>query len=117
MLLTSTLESAAPLSQVVFVHDYVQLRFQETCLALCSRLVVTTDSATLCQSDRGFADALVALVGQRAASVDYLAGNHLRVTFTGGGSLSASLHAEDASGAELFQLQGPGIATIVEQVA
>lgn len=117
MLLGSILKSAEPLSQVTFVHDYVQLRFQETCLSLYSRLVISTNGVTLGRSDRGFCDALVALIGQSAMSVDYQAKDHLRIAFSTGAILSASLKAIDASGEELFQLQGPGTTLIVEQVA
>ena len=117
MLLKSALLSAEPLSQVIFVHEYVQLRFQDTCLSLYSLLSVGTGRSVLNRSDHGFCDALVELINQRVASVDYRAENHLRITFAGGGSVTASLKANDVIGPELFQLDQPGMPTIVEQVA
>ena len=117
MLIASALEAADPLSQVVFVHDYVQLRFQETALSLYSRLTLATGHRVLLRTDPDFCDALVGLVGQRVASVGYRAENHLRITFGGGITLIASLRAVDANGPELFQLNRPGLPPVVEQVA
>jgi hypothetical protein len=117
MLLKSALLSMEPLSQVVFVHDYVQFRFQDTCLSLYSALSIGTPKGVLHRTDQGFCDALVELIGQRVASVDYRAEDHLQITFAGGGTLNAMFTNGDAVGPELFQLDRPGMPTIVEQVA
>ena len=43
----NVLLEAEPLSQVVFVHDYIQLILQDTCFNLCNRVTVHRDGCTL----------------------------------------------------------------------
>jgi hypothetical protein len=117
MLLASAFEAASPLSEVVFIHDYVQLRFEETGLSLYSRLTIDTGKGVLDRIDSNFADALVGLIGQRVSSVDYRPESQLRLRFSGGVTLIVSLRAEDSTGPELFQLNRPGLPIVIEQVA
>ena len=117
MLLASALESAGPLSQVVFIHDYVQLRFQEASLSLYSRLTIESGNGVLDRTDSNFAGAVVGLIGQWIASIDYRPGDHLRLMFSGGMTIVTSLRAEDCNGPEHFHLNQPGLPLVVEQVA
>lgn len=117
MLLKSALEGSHPLSEVGFVHDYVQLHFQDLVLNLYSQLVVRAEGHALNQGDERFAGKLIKFLGQRVASVEYNAGSSLSISFSGGSSLVASLRAQDVKGVELFQLSGPGVPMIVERVA
>ena len=112
-----TFQHAEPLSQVVFVHNYVQFRFQDVVLSVFSRLTVTSDGRVLNRPDPGFCDALVKLIEKRVAATEYSEGKHMRLTFTGGSVVSVSLRGEDAMGPELFLLDRPGLPTVVGRVA
>ena len=117
MLLKSTLESAPPLSRVSLPHDYVQLHFEQIVLTLYSRLRLIVENNILAQDNPGFAGALAALIGQRVLTADYASEQHLSLSFSGGTVLTASLRADETIGPELFQLRGPGLPLLVEQVA
>jgi len=112
-----TFQHAEPLSQVVFVHDYVQFRFQDVVLSVLSRLTVSADGRALKRHDLGFCDALVNLIEKRVTSTDYSEGEHMRLTFADGSIVSVSLRGEDAVGPELFLLDRPGLPTVVGRVA
>jgi hypothetical protein len=116
MLIANVFDEAEPLSQVVFVHDYLQLIFQEITLTVYCAVEVKTASGTVACRAPGWCDALVALIGKRVASVDYVPQRHLRLAFAGGDSATLSLRAPRAELNELFQLDRPGLPTIVEQV-
>ena len=57
------------LSQMVFVHDYIQLVFQDERFSIYNRASITLNDTALKQRETGFADALVSLIGQRVVSV------------------------------------------------
>jgi hypothetical protein len=107
----------APLSQVVFVHDYLQMVFQDTRLSVYAPASVSREFRSLDRSEVGFCDALVALIGKKVISSDYAQMRQLRLTFEGGESVTVSLLGQGVTGPELFQLDRPGLPTIVEQVA
>ncbi len=52
------------LSQVVFVHDYVQLVFEDECFSLYNSIVVLLDAIEYPQGNAGFANALISLIGR-----------------------------------------------------
>lgn len=95
---------AEPLSQVVFVHDYIQLVFQGTYFNLYSRVTVHCGGCTLGSSDVGFADELRRLVGERVVDTWSEEGQFNVVKFERGTQVSVSLRAEDANGPEAFEL-------------
>ena len=47
-----------PLSQVVFVHDYIQLAFQDTYFSLYNQVTVIRHDNLLTRNDLGFCDEL-----------------------------------------------------------
>ena len=55
---------ADPLSQVVFIHDYVQLVFQEMRLSIYNPISIKIDRI-LNRNDLGFHDKLIGLIGGR----------------------------------------------------
>jgi hypothetical protein len=116
MLIANVFDEAEPLSQVVFVHDYFQLIFQEVTLTVYCAVEMKTVSGTVTWRGPGWCDALVALIGKRVASVEYVPQGHLRLAFAGGDSVNLALHAPRAELNELFQIDRPGRPTIVEQV-
>jgi hypothetical protein len=117
MSLTTAVLDLAPLSQVVFVHDYWQLAFDDARLSVYAPATVSSGGTSRVRSDVGFCDALVGLIGKRIISADYIQAKQLRLTFEGGDSVAVPLLGDGVVGPELFQLDRPGLPTIVEQVA
>jgi hypothetical protein len=114
--IAKALHDAEPLSQVVFVHDYIQLVFQELRLSIYSCLSIRSSVALFEKNSPGYCDKLVALIGQRAVSVNYAGGVALDIAFEKGDNLSISLRDLDVGGPEFLQLDQPGMLTIVEPV-
>jgi hypothetical protein len=57
------------LSQVAFVHDYIQLTFEDEVLSLYNSVVVKTPRAEFKHGSAGFADAIVSLIGRTVGKV------------------------------------------------
>ena len=106
---------AEPLSQVVFVHDYIQLVFQGTYFNLYNRVTVHRGGCTLGPSDAGFADELRRLIGERVIDTLSEEGQFSAVKFERGTQVSVSLRAEDANGPEAFELGDNKGLCVVEQ--
>jgi len=117
MTVVAALIDNEPLSQVVFVHDYVQLVFQDTTLSVYCSMSVALRRDSIGWHGPGWCDALVALIGQSVTSVDYLPRDHLRITFSDTSVLRICLLASRATCDELFKIDRLGSPTIVEQVA
>ena len=109
------LRKAEPLSQVVFVHDYIQLVFQETRWSLYNRISVHRGGCTLADSDLGFADELRRLIGQRVVETSAKQGQFAAATFEGRTQVSVSLRSEDARGPEAYELGNDKGLHVVEQ--
>jgi hypothetical protein len=106
------LQLVDPLSQVVFVHDYVQLVFQDRAFSLFNSLTYCEQSSVLPQGSPGFCDSLVALIGQ-PATADFASGS-LTLKFSTGQRVVVS---NAGSGPEAWMFTGVGIPTVVEQNA
>lgn len=104
-----------PLSQVVFVHDYLQLFFQDCAFSIYNLATYTAGDITLTQGDAGFCDALVALIEQ-AARVEALPGK-LSLHFDKGAVVSIPSTDETIRGPEAWQFSRLGGPTVVEQNA
>ena len=103
-----------PLSQVVFVHDYIQLVFQDTSFSLYNTTRLTIGKSSVLQGQAGFADALVALIGLRVASVSTQADLALALLFENGVKLQVLRGKPYAQGPEAFQFIAPGSPIVVE---
>lgn len=57
-----------PLSQVVFVHDYIQLVFQDACFSIYNTVELRQGETVTLQGCPGFCDGLVNLIGQSLIS-------------------------------------------------
>ncbi len=77
---------ASPLSQVVFVHDYFQLLFQDDTFNIYSLAEVVQEGAVLRQGQFGFCDAVVGLIGKSVASVTNAPRGELVLRFECGAS-------------------------------
>jgi hypothetical protein len=106
----------APLSQVAFIHDYVELAFGNARLSIYNEVSVLTSSGVYVQGEVGFCDALVQLIDQRAKESANPEGAVLALEFEQGSRLH--VRAGDASsGPEAFQFVGASGVIVVEQNA
>jgi hypothetical protein len=92
-----------PLSQVVFIHDYFQLVFQEACFSIYNAAELRQGKSSLSQGQLGFCDSLVSLIGQRVTSAS--ASPSLSLTFQGGTVLVV---AQSGQGPEAWQYNSFG---------
>lgn len=76
-----------PVTQVVFVHDYFQVVFDDERFNLCGRVEVRKNQQTLAAGQPGFGDALLALLGDRAAAVTVDEADELTIQFLSGATL------------------------------
>ena len=58
-----------PLSQVVFIHDYFQLVFEEERLTVYNRAAGANGESLIWHGTTGFCDKLVGLIGQGVVAV------------------------------------------------
>ncbi len=78
------LKPHAPLTQVVFVHDYFQLVFDTQVLGVYNPAKLTVGARAFELGRPGFADALVSLLGSRVVQAKSLSESGLLLTFEGG---------------------------------
>ncbi len=92
-----------PLSSVVFIHDGIQMIFQDAGFSLFGRVTCQSGHAVLRQGEAGFCDALVGLIGRKAvAQVDQENGI-LRLCFGHGAIVLVSSSGEEAGDPEAWQ--------------
>lgn len=106
---------AAPLTQVVFVHDYLQLVFEGDCLTIYNRACLRAHDAEATQGSAGFADGIVRLIGSRVVHCDTEPA--LKLRFESGAEVTVLMGSADVSGAEAFQFSRNGGVYLVEQNA
>ena len=94
-----------PVSQVVFVEDYLQLVVQEERFSFFDVVEAASDRRVLPRGQPGFCDALVDLIGERAASVAVDDARELTVVFGSGPALRA--RQGSGAGPEAWQFNGP----------
>ena len=109
------LQPIEPLSQVVFVHDYLQLVFQDCGFTLYNLATYSTVSGELRPGQPGFCDALVSLIDQ-TVRVEALA-DRLLLHFSGGALVSVPISGPDTRGPEAWLFSQLGGSTVVEQNA
>ena len=107
--LTERLKIDEALSQVWFVHDYIQLQFQDKTVTVLNVPTLTIpDGRSIHRSDIGFCDALVALIDQPLVSVSEDEEVAITLRFGDGTCLAIPLHGKDAKGPEAMEV-GPYI--------
>jgi len=109
------LKPSEPLSQVVFIHDYLQLIFQDEGFNIYNLAEVEQRGVTVRQGEPGFCDAVVALIGQRVATVSRSDAHVLKLSFEGGVQLAVRNDEEAVAGPEAFEFNGKNQPTVVEQ--
>jgi len=111
------LKPSEPLSQVVFIHDYLQLVFQDEYFNVYNAAEVVWNETTLRQGQLGFCDALVSLIDQRVTSVSVSEPYKLSLTFERGFQFHVLSGDEAARGPEAFEFHGSNNLLVVESNA
>ncbi len=110
------LNPVEPLTQVVFVHDYVQLVFGSETLSIFNLMRFRgLQGDDLEQGRVGFADALTGLIGAKAHSVSTSPSECLALQFENEGRLAVTCEADEAAGAEAFQFNSTAGVFMVQQ--
>ena len=105
---------AHPLSQVVFVHDYLQLVFQNEIFTIYNTAEVSEADHSHVQGQPGFADALIGLIEKRATSVVSRTKYSLQIEFQNGATVNVLRTAANAAGPEAWQFRSLGGPVVVE---
>lgn len=103
------------LSEVTFIHDYIQISFQDSGFSLYNRVAVRTEAGLFNQGEPGFCDALVSLIGQRAASVTLDVASALKFAFSGGETIVVLVDDASIRGPEAWQMHPPSGEFVVGQ--
>ena len=110
-----SLKPSEPLSQVVFVHGYVQLRFQGEGFSIYNLSEIELGVAKFAKGQPGYCDALVSLIDQRVVEVSESNRHVLVLLFERGARFSVSSDHEAILGPEAFEFIGETQDLIVHQ--
>ena len=94
------------LSQVVFIHDYLQLVFQFESFSIYNLARVSQGGTVLTQGAPGFCDAVVSLIGQRIREASSTENYGLSLTFESGENFVVLSGSENIRGPEAFEFNG-----------
>jgi hypothetical protein len=97
------------LSQVVFIHDYLQLVFQDVCFTLLTPPTLISGGDMYRPGESGFCDKLVSLISAKATAVQCGANDDLSITFSNGAKVSVSTSDPRATGPEAWHFGGAGL--------
>jgi len=103
---------SSPLTQVVFVHDYIQVVFDDACFSIYNEVELQQPGKCVRIGHPGFCDGLVSLMGQRLNSVSVLP--TLAMAFDSGAVLSVS---NIGAGPEAWEYSSSTGEVIVEENA
>lgn len=105
--MNTTLIPCEPLTQVVFVHDYIQLVFQDETFNLYNQVELEYATRLFRSGELGFCDTLVSLINKRVVSTSSGATCKLELTFEGGTRLRVRPDVDSACGPDSFEYFGP----------
>jgi len=111
------LKPSEPLSQVVFIHDYLQLIFQDEGFNICNLAEVERRGVKVAQGHPGFCDAVVSLIGQRVVAASHSDTFALKLSFEEGAQFVVRSDDAAIAGPEAFEFNGKGQPTVIEQNA
>ena len=101
------LENSEPLSQVWFVHDYIQLQFQDRTVSILNEPSLRLPSGQVIgRSSVGFCDQLVAQIDQPIHDAKLVEGECFTIQFGSGVELVVPLTGDAAKGPEALELPG-----------
>jgi len=93
------------LSQVWFVHDYVQLQFHDDhTINVYNPFTIVSKGTLYKQGQFGYADALVNIIGSKIVDVMYQQYNHFSLIFSCGSVLKINLSKGLVDFPEAFEL-------------
>ena len=92
------------MSQVVFVHDYLQLVFQSATLTVYNTVSLECNDGTFTFGKTGFADAMVGLIGQRILEGNASEQHALEFSFESGATLRIARRDVLNPGPEAFMV-------------
>jgi hypothetical protein len=108
------LKKCDPLSQVIFVHDYIQLILQDCIITVCNASEIKPFNKEPTSSGKqGFADELIKLIDSTIIDVSYLENKVLALVFSNNYKFSVLLNSESASSPEAFEISGGPIKQII----
>lgn len=110
--MSSQVVPSEPLTQVIFVHDYIQLIFQDEWFSLHNAVEIEAAGLRFTQGTDGFADALVRLIGFRVVSASECEFGPLKLCFEGGPNVTVTWKG---AGPEAFDFGQGGVITMVGQ--
>ena len=111
------LKPSEPLSQVVFIHDYLQLVFQDERFSIYNLAEVELRGVKVTQGQPGFCDVVVSLIGQRVTAASHSDVYALRLSFEEGAQFVVRSDEAAITGPEAFKFNGKNQLLIVEQNA
>ena len=111
------LKPSEPLSQVVFIHDYLQLIFQDEGFNIYNLAEIDHRGVKIAQGQAGFCDAVVSLIGQRIIDVSRSDSHVLKLSFEEGAQFVVRSDDDAVSGPEAFEFNGKNQPTVIEQNA
>ena len=101
----SALQGLEPLAKVAFIHDYIQLWFEEEIVTILNEPVLhMPDGRIITRQAVGFCDSLVALIGKSIADATLEEGVALSLEFANGVKLMVPLTETAARGPEAVEL-------------
>ena len=105
------------MSQVVFIHDYIQLIFQDCIINVYNDSeIIPKNKPAIIKGSTGYADSIVQLIDKKITEVTYSEGEKLSLLFSNGNRFNILLGSSAAHGPEAFEISGYPIEdTIVEQ--
>jgi hypothetical protein len=103
-----------PLSQVAFVHDYLQLRFQDQILTIFNNSDLGLRGSHIPSGAPGFCDAIVGLIGQRVVDMSALDDMPLVLHFEAGAVLRVPCSGAAARGPEAWMFGTEGGPVMVQ---
>jgi len=92
-----------PLSQVVFIHDYIQLVFQSATFTIYNSCSIELNGESISHGSRGFADQLVQQLGLHAQAQSATGEHALSLLFENGLALKVKRRDEKNPGPEAYE--------------
>src|SRR4051812_22585715 len=94
------------LSQVIFIHDYIQLVFQFQRFSILNASEIVLEGKVMRSGEPGFCDGLISLMGQRVIAATTAEPFKLSLTFERGAEFHVLSGGDAARSLEAFHFWG-----------
>jgi hypothetical protein len=111
------LKPSEPLTQVVFIHDYMQIVFEDESFNIYNLAEIENRGVKIEQGEPIFCNALVSLIGQRVIAVSRTNSHALKLSFSDGANFLVRCDNAAIKSPEAFEFNGNNQPTVVEQNA